>query len=250
MPSAVIVDTAADIVQAFARRVETLAREAMAARGRFAVAVTGGSAAELCLPGLVDADVDWSRVDVFFGDERAVPPAHEDANYGLAHRLWLGKVAVDPARVHRMAGEQADLAGAAAEYESILLRVLGDPPRLDLVMLGVGPDGHVCSLFPGHALLAEDAHWAAAVTDSPKPPAGRLTLTLPSLLEARAVIVVATGVSKADAVREAMDDDSSALPIALVAHGADDVTFLLDRDASGGSLGRTPDDPGRRIGAR
>ena len=115
---------------------------------------------------------------ILFGDERAVPPGHPDSNYGAARSLWLNPAGVPASSVFRMPADAPDLDRAAADYEAVLLRECGRPPRLDLALLGVGPDGHVCSLFTGYPLLRESARWVAALGDSPKPPPRRLTLTL------------------------------------------------------------------------
>src|SRR5262245_4677777 len=110
-------------------------------KGRFAIALPGGSVAEAFLPVLAAAPVDWKGVDLYWGDERAVAPDDPESNFGLARRLLLDRVA--GARVHRMRAEAGDLDAAAREYEKELV-------PLDVALLGVGPDGHVCSLFPGH----------------------------------------------------------------------------------------------------
>jgi 6-phosphogluconolactonase len=228
-----IVAKAESIPEALARRFEERAREASEARVRFAVALPGGSVATTCFPRLADCEVDWSKVEFFWGDERGVPSSDPDSNYSLARALWLDKVPVDGQRVHRMRGEGSDLAAAAADYEAEMLRILGGPPRLDLLILGVGPDGHVCSLFPGRPLLRERSRWVAAVHDSPKPPPRRLTLTLASILAARDVVVVALGREKAPVVRAALQDADSELPVALVVRGASRGLVLLDHDAAG-----------------
>ena len=233
MSPEIIVDKPERIPEALARRLEEKARLAIEARGRFAVALPGGSVATTCFPRLAASAVDWSRTDFFWGDERAVPPTDHDSNYALFRSLWLDRISVDPQRVHRLRGEREDLTAAAAEHEVELVRTLGDPPRLDLVILGVGPDGHVCSLFPGHSLLQERSRWVAAVHGSPKPPPRRLTLTLPALLAARGIVVVALGAAKAEVLKAALQDEASELPVALVARGAAEVLFLLDPDAAG-----------------
>jgi 6-phosphogluconolactonase len=227
-----IVDKPESIPDALARRFEERAREALEARGRFAVALPGGSVATTCFPRLAACAVDWSRVDFFWGDERGVPTTDPDSNFTLARTVWLDKVPVDGQRVHRLRGEREDLTAAAVEYEVELLRTLGDPPRLDLVILGVGPDGHVCSLFPGQSLLHERSRWVAAVHDSPKPPPRRLTLTIPALLAARDVVVVALGEAKAEVLKAALQDADSELPVALVARRAAETLFLLDAGAA------------------
>jgi 6-phosphogluconolactonase len=227
-----LVDKAETLGEALTRRFETAARHAMATRGRFTVALPGGSVATSFFPRLARASVDWSRTDFFWGDERAVLPTDRDSNFAVARSLWLDPAGVPEERVHRMVGEAHDLAREAAEYALTLERVAGSPPRLDLVLLGVGPDGHVCSLFPGHALLAERARWVAVVEDSPKPPPRRLTLTMPVLVAADVVIVVALGHGKAEIIRAALEDEASALPVALVARQAPRALFLLDREAA------------------
>src|SRR5262249_18355181 len=116
---------------------------------------------------------------------------------------------------------------------SALEQLLGRPPRLDFVLLGVGPDGHVCSLFPGHPLLAEERRWVAAIDDSPKPPPRRLTLTLPVLAAAELVVVAALGEGKAEVVRESVEEPASRLPLALVTRGSRRMLFLLDPGAAG-----------------
>jgi 6-phosphogluconolactonase len=133
-----------------------------------------------------------------------------------------------------MPAEAPDLERAAAAYADEMARVLGTPPRLDLVLLGVGPDGHVCSLFPRHPLLREERLWVAAVEDAPKPPRRRLTLTLPALKAAELVVVAALGRAKARAVRAALDDPGSSLPLALVTRQARRVLYLLDAEAADG----------------
>jgi 6-phosphogluconolactonase len=169
---------------------------------------------------------------VFWADERAVPPGDPESNYGMARTLLLEPAGVPSERTHPMDGQAADLDRAAEAYGDELARVLGTPPRLDLALLGVGPDGHVASLFPGHPVLREEAHAVSAVYDAPKPPARRLTLTLPVLASAAQVVVFATGEAKARMLRTALEHPDSRLPVALLARRAPRVTFLLDPDAA------------------
>jgi len=232
MPLETLVDKAVFLGDALAARLAEEGRRALSARGAFTLALPGGSVATTFFPRLARLDFDWSRTDFFWGDERAVPPDHPDSNYALAWSLWLEPARVSPSRVHRMPADAPDLQAAAAAYERELVARAGDPPRLDLVLLGVGPDGHVCSLFPGHAVLAERRRWVAVVEDSPKPPPRRLTLTLPVLVGAELVVVVALGSSKAEVVREALEDKESGLPLALVARQARRALFLLDPEAA------------------
>lgn len=221
--------TPADALEAMVRAVEAAAAAAIAARGAFSLALTGGSLATDGFPRLAKAKVDWSRVELLWGDERAVPPDHADSNYRVAKELLLDPVGAR--RVHRMPGERPDLQAAAREYDA-LVRAIDRRVGLDLVLLGAGPDGHVCSLFPGHPLLAETTAWAAAVEDSPKPPPRRLTLTLPALAAARSVVAVVLGQGKAAAVKSALEEPASRLPLALVLR-AGNATLLVDRAAAG-----------------
>ncbi len=232
MPVETLVDKADSLAETLAGRFETAARHALASRGRFTVALPGGSVATSFFPRLARLPLDWSKVDFFWGDERAVPPSHPDSNYAAARTAWLEPAGVPSGRVHRMKAEEPDLARAAADYATLLERAAGSPPRLDLVLLGVGPDGHVCSLFAGHPVLAVRDRAVAVVEDSPKPPPRRLTLTLPVLIAAEDVVVVALGRGKAEVVRSAIEDAESALPVALVARQARRTTFLLDPEAA------------------
>ena len=232
MPLETLVDKAVFLGDALAARVAEEGRRALSERGAFTLALPGGSVATTFFPRLARMDFDWSLADFFWGDERAVPPADPESNYAVARSLWLEPARVPASRVHRMPADAPDLQAAAAAYGRELAARAGTPPRLDLILLGVGPDGHVCSLFPGHPLLAERQRRVAAVEDSPKPPPRRLTLTLPVLAAAELVVVAALGRSKAEVVREALEDKRSALPLALVARQARRALFLLDPGAA------------------
>jgi 6-phosphogluconolactonase len=212
--------------------IEDQAERAQAGRGVCAIALPGGSVASIFFPDLARAQCDWTRTAFFWGDERAVPPDDPESNYRVARRLWLEPANVPERRVHRMPAEAPDLTAAARAYEDEMARVLGAPPRLDVALLGVGPDGHVCSLFPGHPLLDERTRLVAAVEDSPKPPPRRLTLTLPALWAAEVVVVAALGDSKAAVLRAALEDAASELPVAQAIRGARRAVVLLDPPAA------------------
>ncbi len=232
MPPELIVDTPAALAEALAARFEEEARRTLAARGLFSVALPGGSVGTTFFPRLARAVVDWSRTEFFWGDERAVPPSDPDSNFALARSLWLEPAGVPASRIHRMEAEVPDPEAAARAYSEALVRLLGAPPRLDLVLLGVGPDGHVCSLFPGHPLLRDEGRYVAFVHDSPKPPPRRLTLTVPVLAAAGLLVVAALGHEKAEVVREALEQPESALPLSLVTRWARRVVFLVDGEAA------------------
>jgi len=228
MPVQRIVGPVPGLAERLAGVVEDAAREARLEGRPVSLAVPGGSVAESFFPRLASLDLDWDRVLVFFGDERAVAPDDPASNARLARDLWLDRAPIPLANVHRMRAEGEDLDAAARAYERVLLDVLGDPPRLDLALLGMGPDGHVCSLFPGHPALDETERYVLPVLDAPKPPPRRVTLTLLALARARTVVLAAFGAAKAEAVRSALDDPASTLPAARALRGAARAFALLD----------------------
>ena len=200
--------------------------------------LTGGSIAEKLHRAVLDVpaqtDVDWARVEVWFGDERFVPADDPDRNALQARQAFLSALPVDPARVHEMPasdGAYADVDAAATAYADELRRVLGDEPRFDVLMLGVGPDGHCASLFPGHEAVRADG-LAVGVRGSPKPPPTRISLTMEMLNRADEVWFVASGDGKAQAVHDAVTgSDVHAVP-ASGPHGQELTLWLLDTDAA------------------
>jgi 6-phosphogluconolactonase len=227
-----VIASPAELARVSVERVDECARSARRRERRLSLVVPGGSVAEAFLPALAAADLDWTDVELFWGDERAVAPDHADSNFRLANELLVTRVPLDPARVHRMLADGQNLDDAARAYEADIARTLGEGASFDIVLLGVGPDGHVCSLFPGHPALDETSRRVVAVTNSPKPPPGRLTLTLPALRGAD-VVVAAFGASKAAVVREALERRESLLPVARAARAGSGATFLIDPAAAG-----------------
>jgi len=232
MTADVTIDPVELLAARFATLTEEAAREAVSAHGSFSIAIPGGSAAELLLPSLVSASIDWSMCSVFWVDERMVAPDHADSNFRIAKAAWLDRVPLPAERIHRMQGEGPVPVQSAANYARLLRAELGDPVALDLVLLGMGPDGHVASLFPGHRLLRTWDREVAVLDDAPKPPKGRMTLTLKALTAARRIVVFAAGGSKAGAIADVLANEESELPIALATMGNGPVTFLLDPDAA------------------
>lgn len=228
----VVTDDVAVLQRAFAAEFTVKAAEIIARRGRFVVALPGGSVANTFLPVLAGLTVDWAHIDLFWIDERAVPPDHPDSNYGLASRLLLAPARVPLACIHRMQGELPELEQAARRASDELRSVAGDPPRLDLALVGVGADGHVASIFGG---LSEDGRHpnagpVIAVHDAPKPPSRRLTMTLPVLANSGIVVVAAFGASKAEAMRAAIGEHDRS-PVARLLRDASSSLLLLDREA-------------------
>jgi len=233
MPPTLIVDDRRRLVKAFVSRVEAAAAAAVATRGRFTMAVTGGRDAQVLLPALADARVDWTRTHLFWGDERAVPATDPDSNYGQIKSIWLDRASSPPAHVHPMPGDATNLDEAARAYAATLASALGPTLALDVFVLGMGPDGHVCSIFPGHPLMVERARTVAAIRDAPKPPARRLTMTLPMMARARLVLVMALSADKRAALDAALGDPGSDLPIAHVLREAAQVAALVELPSTG-----------------
>lgn len=225
---------------ALASDLEAEGRRALAARGQFMIALPGGSVASTFFPRLALLSFDWTRTEFFWTDERAVPSSDPESNYEMACALWLGPARVPPARTHRMPADRTDLGSAAQVYADELRRITGDPPCLDFVLLGVGDDGHVASLFPGHPVLFNEQDLVAAVVDAPKPPPRRLTLTLPVLTSAGRVVVAALGRSKARAIHDALEHHDSVLPVASLLHRAQRPLVLVDHEAAVGPTSSTP----------
>jgi 6-phosphogluconolactonase len=217
---------------------ELLARlaDAQSAGGVPDIALTGGTIAEAVHRELArlspSSDVDWTRVSVWWGDERFVAPDDPERNAGQARAAFLDAVGVNPANVHEMPST-ADAAnveeGAAAYSDEVRERGSGD---FEIVMLGIGPDGHVASLFPGHPQLDVEDRIAVGVTDSPKPPPERISLTFPALNRARSVWFLASGEGKAEAVARALGGaDRHEIPASGVA-GKEETIWFLDRASS------------------
>jgi 6-phosphogluconolactonase len=227
-------DTLAGMVAA--RLVVTII-DAQAVRGSAGVVLTGGRVAAKVLRAIRELPaaeaIDWERVDLWWGDERFLPAGHPDRNETQAREALLDALPLDPARVHPMApsdGPDGDDAKAGAARYAAELAAAGEGrlPRFDVLMLGVGEDGHVASIFPGHP-VGQATGSTAAVHDSPKPPPTRITLTMPTIRSADEVWLVAAGPDKAEAVGRAIE--GADLP-AGAATGSRRTLWLLDRAAA------------------
>jgi 6-phosphogluconolactonase len=217
--------------EVLAFEVEAEGRRALEARGRFTIALPGGSIASNFFPRLARVPLEWSGVDFFWVDERAVPPTDKESNYASAYSLWLKPAGVPAGRLHRMRAEEPDLQLAARAYSDELTQITGTPPQLDFVLLGVGPDGHIASLFPGPSPTHDEQRLVEVVEHSPKPPPRRLTLTLRVLSHAKRVLIVALGESKAAAIRDGLDS-SSDRPLGALVRRSTHVRLLLDNAAA------------------
>src|SRR5947209_8180345 len=221
-----------------------LAREAIGARGQFVVALSGGSTPKRLFQILAEPpfrdQVDWSRVELFWGDERSLPPDHNDSNFHMATEALLKKVPVPATRVHRLQADRADRDAAARDYQVEIARVFhvdadGPPPRFDLVLLGMGPDGHTASLFPQTAALKETKRWVVA-NYVPKFTTHRLTLTAPVLNAAANVYFLAAGADKTGMLADVVEGkpDPDRLPSQMVRPTSGNLVWLVDRAAAAG----------------
>jgi len=228
---------------AAARELVELARAAIAERGRFCVALSGGSTPrrlyEILGAAPRWAELDWRRVEFFWGDERAVPPEHPESNYGVAAAVLLGKLGVAAQRIHRIRGELPDPEQAAALYQDELARVFatpvdGLPPIFDLILLGMGPDGHTASLFPYSQALTERRRWMAGYTVA-RLGKKRITMTFPILNRAAEIRLLVTGADKAGVLREALTGarEPERLPVQAVVPEAGRLVWLIDGAAAG-----------------
>ena len=251
--------TAKTLPSALAAHVRSCETEALARGGRFIVALSGGSMPQVlgqALAGPVDGaegfSFSWDKWHVFYADERCVPLDHAESNHHACAEHFFSKVCIPAEQLHPLryeAGDEADAGAAAARYTAELAAVFTDAaapggalPALDLVLLGMGADGHTASLFPGHALLLAGAGegaaapWVAGLTDSPKPPSARITLTLPVLSCARNVAFISGGTAKAEALLSILDgkaaNDADMLPAGRVTCAHAPVHWFVDAAAA------------------
>jgi len=241
MPSSRTIEVlanATDLFHAAAEEFVRAARTAVGAQGRFTVALSGGSTPKALYSLLAAsyADFAWDRVFLFFGDERHVPPTDPQSNYRMVHESLLTKITIPAENVFRVPAENPDAAAAATEYEAQLHRFFklrpGEFPRFDLVLLGMGPDGHTASLFPDSPALNEEsrlvvANWVAKFNTH------RITFTFPVLNHAAEVMFMASGADKADMVHQVLEaKNMPPLPSQRVQPAAGKLLWMLDEAAA------------------
>ncbi len=223
-----VFDDADSVARAAAAAIAADTRAAIATRGRFALAVSGGHTPWIMLRALAGEDIPWAGVHVCQVDERVAPDGHTDRNLTHLRASLLQQAPLRPEQIHAMPVETADLQAAATQYALALREIAGSPPVLDLVHLGLGPDGHTASLVPGDPVLD--------VTDADVAPTGvyqgrrRMTLTYPMLNRARRVLWVVTGSEKVEMLRRLRDGDLS-IPAGRVRR--EQALLLADRAAAG-----------------
>lgn len=234
-PTVVVHQDGDVLAAAVAARLAVRLLDAQAAHGMATLVLTGGRIAEKIYAALkaspVKDAVDWTRVQMWWGDERFLPSGDPDRNETQIRAALLDALPIPAEHVHPMPASDGpdgdDPDAAAARYAAELLAAGGGIPQVDVVLLGIGEDGHVASVFPGHP-VGSSAAPVAAVRDSPKPPPTRITLTLPTINTAAEVWILASGEGKAEAVALAL---AEAVPAGAV-HGTSRTLFLLDRDAA------------------
>jgi 6-phosphogluconolactonase len=222
-----------------AKQFATLAESAIALRGVFNVALAGGSTPRqlyrrLVQPPYLDG-LDWLNIHFFFGDERCVPPDHPDSNYGMASETLLAHIPLPETNIHRIPGELPPTQAAEAYAAELQTAFGGLLPEFDLVLLGLGDDGHTASLFPGARALNETERWVTAVdhTTPPPPLLPRITLTLPVLNAARSVLFLVSGAAKAQVLARVLENKpDDPLPARQVKPVNGSLLFLADEEAA------------------
>lgn len=238
-----VFDTVAALSEQIATYVAKLSAQAVASQGRFMVAISGGSMPKILAANLITEplrqQIDWSKWHVFWADERCVPLEHADSSYRLAREHFFEQVSIPSVQIYAF-DPSLEPEAAAIAYQATMAQVfqpaLGQLPRFDLILLGMGEDGHTASLFPNHPLLNENKRWVAPIFDSPKPPSERITLTLAVINNAENVAVIATGRGKADILPKVLDPppDSKPLPARMVQPVHGDLHWFVDKAAAAG----------------
>jgi 6-phosphogluconolactonase len=183
------------------------AKENINTRGSFSIALSGGSTPQGMYAMLAGEKLPWDKIQIFFGDERHVPPDNPQSNYGMAYKSLLSKISIPPESVHRVRAE-LDAETAARQYEDELRSFFHQTPRFDLILLGMGPEGHTASLFPGSAALKETQRWVAANWVE-KLNTWRITFTFPVLNNAAEVLFVVAGHDKAEVLKQVLEGEPS-----------------------------------------
>lgn len=238
----------AALTRAAAVEFAELARAAVQQRGRFCVALSGGSTPRGLYAALAERpfreQIDWQRIEVFWGDERPVPPDDPESNYGMAWHALLGEVGIPAERIHRIRGERPDVRQAAREYQEEIARVFaipadGAPPRFDLILLGMGPDGHTASLFSHSEALGERQRWVVG-HHVPSLRTDRITLTYPVLDRGREIRLLVAGSDKAATLHDVLEGprDPERLPVQGVVPDSGRLIWMIDT-AAAAKLGRT-----------
>jgi 6-phosphogluconolactonase len=225
--------------QEAAQYIARLASQSIVTHGRFTLALSGGSTPRK-LYGLLGSEpyrsqINWAQVEIFWGDERCVPPDDPESNYAMAQEVLLSKIPIPANQVHRMPADRFDHEAASQAYAEEMQRTFGTDgiPAFDLIQLGMGPEGHTASLFPHQPSLHEQQCLVMPVS-VPKPPPDRLTFTPPVLNAAYNILFLVTGSEKADAVHAVLEGDYNPdeYPAQIVRPKQGEVTWMLDTEAA------------------
>jgi 6-phosphogluconolactonase len=236
----IVKDDPGELADLAALAIVDAAAEAVKARGRFMISLAGGSTPRATYERLAQSPLrekmPWAETWIFFGDERGVGPEHPESNFRMANAALISKVPVPPTQVFRIQGEAGDPEAAAATYAKTLGEVFGgrrsELPRFDLVLLGLGVDGHTASLFPGSPALKEVFRHVAAVHAGAASIPQRFTMTFPVINAAATVMFLAAGAEKAKVVKAVLGDPASALPAAMARPVDGRLVWLLDKGAA------------------
>lgn len=235
-----VVPDAKAVAAEAAERVAAAAEAAIVERGKFSIALSGGSTPK-ALYALLAAEpyrsrIDWSKVHILFGDERAVPPDHKDSNFKMAEESLLSKVPVPKGQIYRMKGELGDKADQAAKEYGLMLQS-DFPDGLDVVLLGMGGDGHTASIFPGTMAVKEKKHRVVGyfAENSSTGKSWRITMTAPFINQAREILVLLAGADKAARLKEVLEgpEDPDRLPIQLIKPTQGKIAWIMDVAAAG-----------------
>ena len=239
-PETYIFPDSIQLGEAAAQRVAHISQEAIAQQGRFTVAFSGGSLPAILCPALVReplrSQIDWSAWHVAWADERFVPLSNAESNYRLVREQLFDQVPIPSNQIFALNENLGNVEAAATAYQAQLAglfhSVPGQIPHFDVILLGMGPDGHVASLFPNHPLLQENGRWIAPICNSPKAPLQRITFTLPLLNAARHLLFIVTGSNKAEKVQAALNHaPSPETPASLVKLVEGETAWFLDEGA-------------------
>jgi len=227
-----IVANESAVIEELSKLVEKLANDAIKRDDAFKVGLSGGSLATFLSKGLPKINTEWSKWKLFFCDERVVPLDSADSTFGVYKNSLVGAV---PLTEDQFVKINPHLPAEEAAKDYIQKMAVHFPPdelpRFHLLLLGMGPDGHTCSLFPGHRLLDETSVWVAPITDSPKPPASRVTLTFPVVNNAEVCVFAVSGQGKAEMVKRILKDKEN-LPAGRVEPSKGQVIWILDQPAA------------------
>ena len=233
-----VLNSPKDLARAAAEHFVARSSEAVAQRELFTVALSGGSTPKILFELLADPNepfrdrIPWSRIHFFWSDERHVPPDHPESNYRMANEALLSHVPITQSNVHRVPSENPDAAAAAAEYERTVVEITGQSlPQLDLILLGLGSDGHTASIFPGSHVLHETERLIAAPWVE-KLQTYRITMTLPLLNKGASVVFLVSGSEKTKIVKEIFEG-SETFPAQAIEPANGELLWMLDEDAAG-----------------